>query len=81
MFKVAMTEGWLDIMWQGVDAKSSTEMGQKNHNQIWTLYFSFFIFIGTFFLLNLFDGVVINNYNKENDKYLGLSDLTQGQKL
>ena len=63
MFKLALTEGWLDIMWNAVDA----------HGEYWSLFFIMFIFMGSFFLLNLFDGIVIDNYYREKENFLGIS--------
>ncbi len=72
MFKVALTEGWLDIMWKPVDIKGS---------DVYTLFFITFIFVGSFFLLNLFDGIVIDNYYREKERVLGIGDFSAGQRL
>jgi len=37
-----------------------------------------FIVVGCFFVLNLFDGIVIDNYNKENDIFKIGIDVTEG---
>jgi hypothetical protein len=47
-----------------------------NSNIAWGFYFIGFIVIGAFLMLNLFAGVVIDNFNKERDKIGGLSLLT-----
>jgi hypothetical protein len=74
MFKVALTEGWLDIMWKPVDDPV------KGHT-VYTVFFITFIFVGSFFLLNLFDGIVIDNYYREKEKVLGINDFSSGQRL
>ena len=40
----------------------------------WAVFFIMFIFVGSFFLLNLFDGIVIDNYYREKENYLGISN-------
>ena len=46
----------------------------------WVFYFIAFIVIGSFFLLNLFVGVVISSFNKEKDHLGGMSLLTELQR-
>ena len=83
MFKCSITEGWLDIMIWGAGARG-TPWNEKvivpNYNPIWQLYFCAFIIMGAFFLLNLFDGIVIDNYNSEKQKSLGINDMNKGQR-
>jgi hypothetical protein len=51
-------------------------------NKIWGWFFFLpFIFIGCFFLLNLFDGIVIDNFYREKDIMLGIEKFSSGQKL
>ncbi len=68
MFKLAQTEGWLDIMHKA---------GDENKIMDW-IFFLPFIFIGCFFLLNLFDGIVIDNFYREKDIMLGIEKLSSG---
>jgi len=65
MFKVSLTEGWLDIMYWGRDQKGPNMIEGRDESMIWSAYYSLFIVVGAFFLLNLFDGIVIDNFNKE----------------
>ena len=65
MFKVSLTEGWLDIMYWGRDQKGPAKIAGRDESLIWAGYYSLFIVVGAFFLLNLFDGIVIDNFNKE----------------
>lgn len=50
-------------------------MVDKN-NFYWAIFFIAFIIVGTFFLLNLFVGVVISTFNREKDKIGGNNLLT-----
>ena len=53
----------------------------RDINNWWALYFIFFIAVGAFFTLNLFDGVVIDNFSNETSKFLGLEEFTNNQTL
>jgi hypothetical protein len=75
MFKVALTEGWLDIMFWGIDSRGIEKTMEINYSVIYGLFFCFFIVVGAFFILNLFDGIVIDNFNNERNKHLGLSEF------
>nr|CCA23261.1 hypothetical protein ALNC14_094040 [Albugo laibachii Nc14] len=64
LFEIASTEGWVDIMYEGVDA---TEIGYhpvQNWNREYIVFFIVFMIIGSFFSLNLFVGAVIDNFNR-----------------
>lgn len=82
IFKIALTEGWLDIMWHGMDGLGQPGLVKGyNVNPYWSIYYSIIITVAAFFLLNLFDGVVIDNYSTECDCYVGIGDFTPGQRL
>ena len=65
LFEVASLELWLDVMYDAMDAPSEVgEQPQKNHSAAGALYFVIFITIGSFLMLNLFVGAVVDNFNK-----------------
>jgi hypothetical protein len=72
MFKISLTEGWLDIMFHGMDSLGPEKVTKRDYNFYWSIYFCFFIVSGAFFLLNLFDGIVIDNFYREKDLQLGI---------
>uniref|UniRef100_A0A8C3YVW1 Sodium channel protein n=1 Tax=Catagonus wagneri TaxID=51154 RepID=A0A8C3YVW1_9CETA len=81
LLQVATFKGWMDIMYAAVD---STEEGQQPRfeaNPGMYLYFVVFIIFGSFFTLNLFIGVIIDNFNQQQKK-LGGQDIfmTEEQK-
>ena len=79
MFKVALTEGWLDIMFWGTDSPGPGKMFERDYQLGWALFFAFFIAVGAFFTLNLFDGVVIDNFDTCTEESLGLSEFNPSQ--
>jgi hypothetical protein len=74
LFQMATAEGWVQVMWNGVDATNVDQMPQVNYNMSATMYFIGFILIGSLFIMNLFVGIVINTFKFEKDK-LGLNYL------
>lgn len=67
LFEMSTTEGWVAVMWSGVDAKG-IDLQPVFENQIWwVFFFIFFIIVGSNFLLNLFVGVVIGKFNEQRD--------------
>lgn len=80
LFQMSTTEGWVSIMLAAVDA---TEIGMQpivNHRQAWTLFFVAFILVGTFFIIQLFVGVVIENFNRMKEKLDGTFLLSSTQR-
>ena len=68
MFEIITTEGWINIMWSGVDATSFDVVPKVNNHVSAGIFFICAMIIGGLFLLNLFVGVVINNFNMEKEK-------------
>ena len=52
----------------------------RDTNVSFAIFFCFFIIVGAFFILNLFDGIVIDNFNNERYKHLGLEEFTSNQR-
>jgi len=64
---MSTTEGWVNIMHKGVDATRIDKEPKLNNSRISALYFILFIIIGSFFILNLFVGVVISTFNLQRE--------------
>ncbi|CAG0883560.1 unnamed protein product [Darwinula stevensoni] len=71
LFQVATFEGWLDIMAQASDIRGMNLQPEREVNMFSYLYFVIFIVFGAFFTLNLFIGVIIDNFNVLKKKYDG----------
>ncbi|CAF1517833.1 unnamed protein product [Rotaria sp. Silwood1] len=65
LFQVATFKGWVEIMSDATDAKDVDIQPEYETNVYILLYFVFFIIFGSFFTLNLFIGVVIDNFNQQ----------------
>merc|ERR1740117_183005 len=80
LFECSTTEGWVDIMWAAVDATGTDMQPTRDHNEVWVLFFCGFIIMGSFFVLNLFVGVVCDTFNEMKNQLGGLFLLTDRQK-
>ena len=79
MFKIALTEGWIEIMFHGIEVDvGGGGLTRHENTTIWMVFFMTFLFFGGFFLLNLFDGIVIDNFYSEKEKYLKIADFSSG---
>lgn len=64
LFQMTTTEGWITVMNSGIDSRGINKQPQKDY-QVWMLiYFICFMVIGSLFIINLFVGVIIDNFNK-----------------
>ncbi|XP_039673920.1 sodium channel, voltage-gated, type I-like, alpha isoform X2 [Perca fluviatilis] len=72
LLQVATFKGWMDIMYAAVDAQSKPEQQPEyEKNMLMYIYFVVFIIFGAFFTLNLFIGVIIDNFNQQKKKFGG----------
>ncbi|XP_015271649.1 PREDICTED: sodium channel protein type 2 subunit alpha isoform X7 [Gekko japonicus] len=71
LLQVATFKGWMDIMYAAVDSRNVEEQPKYEDNLYMYLYFVIFIIFGSFFTLNLFIGVIIDNFNQQKKKFGG----------
>nr|XP_046263562.1 sodium channel protein type 4 subunit alpha B-like [Scatophagus argus] len=81
LLQVATFKGWMEIMHAAVDSRGVEDQPVREINLYMYLYFVVFIIFGSFFTLNLFIGVIIDNFNQQKRK-LGGQDIfmTEEQK-
>jgi hypothetical protein len=63
-FSISTTENWVDLMYAAVDSQGIDMQPIQNNNPGFIFFFIFFVIIGAFFVLNLFIGVIIDNFEK-----------------
>ncbi|KAM6892867.1 sodium channel protein type 2 subunit alpha-like [Lycodopsis pacificus] len=71
LLQVATFKGWMDIMYAAVDSRDVEDQPGYEVNLYMYLYFVIFIIFGSFFTLNLFIGVIIDNFNQQKKKFGG----------
>ncbi|XP_067281603.1 LOW QUALITY PROTEIN: voltage-dependent T-type calcium channel subunit alpha-1G-like [Pseudorasbora parva] len=64
LFILSCKDGWVNIMYDGLDAVGVDQQPQRNHNPWMLLYFISFLLLVSFFVLNMFVGVVVENFHK-----------------
>ncbi|KAM6939496.1 voltage-dependent T-type calcium channel subunit alpha-1I [Xenentodon cancila] len=64
LFVLASKDGWVNIMYHGLDAVGIDQQPTTNNNPWMLLYFISFLLIVSFFVLNMFVGVVVENFHK-----------------
>lgn len=74
LLQIATFKGWMDIMYAAVDATRIHQQPIYENSLYNYLYFIVFILLGSFFTLNLFIGVIIDNFNQQKKK-LGGQDI------
>ena len=79
-FQMSTTEGWVNVMYAMVDANGIDMQPIRDNNVAWIYFCIFFMMIGSYLALNLFVGVVIDNFNKMKAQFDGnLAYLTTEQ--
>uniref|UniRef100_A0A671XYB6 Sodium channel protein n=1 Tax=Sparus aurata TaxID=8175 RepID=A0A671XYB6_SPAAU len=66
LLQVATFKGWMDIMYAAIDSRRDQPVYEDNLYMY--IYFVIFIIFGSFFTLNLFIGVIIDNFNQQKKK-------------
>lgn len=70
LFQVATFKGWIPIMNDAVDSRDIDDQPHRETNFVMYMYFVIFIIFGSFFTLNLFIGVIIDNFNEQKKKVI-----------
>ncbi|KAK3569225.1 hypothetical protein QTP86_026514, partial [Hemibagrus guttatus] len=68
LLQVATFKGWMDIMYAAVDNRGVDQQPKYEETISCYVYFVVFIIFGSFFTLNLFIGVIIDNFNQQKKK-------------
>ncbi|PAA49023.1 hypothetical protein BOX15_Mlig029528g1 [Macrostomum lignano] len=82
LFQVATFEGWMEVMRDAIDMTDIDLQPKRENSMVYYLYFVIFIVVGSFFILNLFIGVIIDNFNNLKKKKENILEvfLTPSQK-
>jgi hypothetical protein len=80
LFQVATLSDWATIARSSIDATGRDSAPVAGANQFALFYYFAFIIIGSFFSLNLFIGVVIDNFNRLKKELDGSAFMTKEQR-
>ncbi|XP_011298535.1 voltage-dependent T-type calcium channel subunit alpha-1H isoform X1 [Fopius arisanus] len=64
LFVLSSRDGWVNIMYTGLDAVGVDQQPEENYSEWRLLYFIAFILLVGFFVLNMFVGVVVENFHR-----------------
>ncbi|XP_053202085.1 voltage-dependent T-type calcium channel subunit alpha-1G-like isoform X3 [Panonychus citri] len=64
LFVLSSKDGWVNIMYTGLDAVGVDQQPRENYNEWRLLYFISFLLLVAFFVLNMFVGVVVENFHR-----------------
>jgi hypothetical protein len=67
LIEIATTEGWVDVMYMAMDQRGPHMTPERDFAMVWSLFFVIFIFVGSFFILNLCVGVIVDNFSRMKD--------------
>lgn len=64
LFVLSSKDGWVNIMYTGLDAVGVDIQPIENYNEWRLLFFISFLLLVAFFVLNMFVGVVVENFHR-----------------
>lgn len=68
LFVLATKDGWVQIMYSGIDAVGVDKQPITNYNEWMLFYFISFLLLVGIFVLNMFVGVIVENFQKCHEK-------------
>ena len=68
LFTLANRVGWVDLMFRAVASAGIDRAPIPGNRPAFMVFFFVFIIVASFFVLNLFVGIVISTYNREKEK-------------
>ena len=80
LFEVSTLEMWLDIMYSSMDSTGDGRSPVENAGPFYPIFYLIFIVFGSFFLLQLFAGAIVNEYNQLNEQAGGCAFQSARQK-
>lgn len=80
LFSVSVGGAWTDYMYGIVDAVGPGEPMVRDNNQLAALFYVSYIFLVNFFIMNLYLGAIITNFNAIQKELDGSLFLTHDQK-
>ena len=81
LFQITTTEGWLEVMYASIDSHGLHMQPHRDASPGWVLFYIMFVFVGAMFVMNLFVGVIIDNFNRMKDELGGVSALMTEEQI
>jgi len=62
LFVLATLDGWVDYMYNGIDAVEIDKNPIRNYNEVMVAFYMLFLIMGGFMVLNMFIGVIVDTF-------------------
>eukprot|EP01062_Namystynia_karyoxenos_P048095 TRINITY_DN3652_c0_g1_i1.p1 TRINITY_DN3652_c0_g1~~TRINITY_DN3652_c0_g1_i1.p1 ORF type:complete len:2249 (+),score=470.10 TRINITY_DN3652_c0_g1_i1:88-6834(+) len=85
LFVIAIGDGWAEIMYTGIDSSLDAERAlRKDQSPAVSVFFLVFVLVGGLFAINLFVGMLIEQFEAQKQELIGLTEngvpvLTESQ--
>ena len=70
LFIVSTADGWVDIMYEGIDAVGIDQQPVKNHNEYMAFFYIIFLLLVGMFIIDMFVGVIVDNFQENRARQL-----------
>jgi hypothetical protein len=79
-FEISTLEMWPGMMYEAIDGVGYDESPKLDNSTAMSFVFIMYIFVTTFFIMNLFISVIVDKFNEQIKKRQGQFDFTKEQK-
>ena len=79
-FEISTLEMWPDMMFDAIDSAEIDHVPVKNNKKAAALIYILFIFLTSFFVMNLFISVIVEKFNDQIAARQGALNFTEKQK-
>ncbi|KAI9303230.1 Ion transport protein-domain-containing protein [Cunninghamella echinulata] len=66
LFEIASGEGWIDVLEASMSIVGKDQNASQNASQLWGIFFMVYNFAGSVFVISLFLGIILENFEKRN---------------
>ena len=79
LFVFATRDGWIAIMYSGIDAVDVDKQPKRDYAKWNVIYFVAFLLLAGFVVLNMLVGIVVENFHKCRDELLKEKNTSAGE--
>lgn len=78
-YQIILGENWPILMWSSVDSTNIEHQPIEDKSREYQFLYYLLVFMGNIFTINLFTGLVVNNFKRIKDDISGYNTLTDIQ--
>ena len=75
LFVIGTMDDWVTLMHEGIDSVGVDMQPVKNNNKWMAMFYISYLMVVGFYVINMFIGVVVDNFHKCRDEQLKLAEL------